>query len=299
MRSNAKGILYAAITAIFWGFLAVAMKVGLDYIDPITLIWFRFSLASLILCVYFIVKKPSSFAILKSVPIFLLIASVCLGINYVGFVYSLDYTSPSTTQVVIQMGPILLAVSGIVFFKEKVCKKQILGFVIAGIGLVLFYYNQLGNFSVEDYNKGFMWVVIAAVSWTVYAILQKKLVRVYDPQLLNVFIYGIPAIILFPVADVGSLSSLNFNQWILMIFLGLNTLIAYGFLALAFKYTQAYKVSVIIILNPIITLGLMNILYYVNVSWIKGEQLTFYATLGAILLLGGAIMTVLFSPKKQ
>lgn len=299
MRSNAKGILYAAITAIFWGFLAIAMKVGLDYIDPITLIWFRFSLASLILCVYFIIKKTSAFAILKSFPIFLLIASVCLGINYVGFVYSLDYTSPSTTQVVIQMGPILLAVSGIVFFKEKVCKKQILGFVIAGIGLVLFYYNQLGDFSVEDYNKGFMWVVIAAVSWTVYAILQKKLVRVYDPQLLNVFIYGIPAIILFPVADIGGLSSLNFNQWMLMIFLGLNTLIAYGFLALAFKYTQAYKVSVIIILDPIITLGLMNILYYVNVSWIKGEQLTFYATLGAILLLGGAIMTVLFSPKKQ
>lgn len=299
MSSNIKGILSAAVTAILWGFLAVAMKVGLNYLDPLTIIWFRFALAAFILLVYFLITKPSALSIVKAFPLFLFVASVCLGFNYVGFVYSLHYTSPSTTQVVIQMGPILLAISGIVLFKEKVNKKQLLGFAIAAIGLVLFYYNQIENFSEDDYNKGFLWVAFAAISWTAYAILQKKLVQKYDPQLLNLFIYGIPAIMLTPMANIQSFSPLSSMQWVLLIFLGLNTLVAYGFLALAFKYTQAYKVSIIIILNPIITLVVMNILYFTDVSWIVGEQLSPLAATGALLLLGGAIIAVFFSPKTK
>lgn len=297
MLSNTKGILSACITAILWGFLAIAMKVALNHLPPLTIIWFRFALAALLLFIYFLIKKPSKLSIIKTFPLLLLIASICLGFNYLGFVYSLFYTSPSTTQVVIQMGPILLAISGIIFFRERVFKIQLLGFLIATIGLVLFYYNHLAGFSRENYNKGFLWVVFAAVSWTIYAILQKKLVQKHDPQLLNLFIYAIPAIMLTPTANFESFSTLNINQWILLIFLGLNTLVAYGFLAIAFKHTQAYKVSIIIILNPIITLVCMNLLYYFQADWLKGEQLSPLAMLGAVLLLGGAILAVLYAPR--
>lgn len=301
MNANFKGIISACITALLWGFLAIVMKVALDFADPITIVWFRFSVAALFLLAYYLTQKPQSVkAILKSFPLPLLFTALFLSYNYLGFVMGLDYTTPSTAQVVIQIGPILLALSGILIFKEKVNRLQLLGFAVATIGLVLFYYNQLQTFaSPATYNIGFFWIVTAAISWTCYAILQKKLVTKYEPQLLNLFIYAIPCFLFIPAVDFQVFKELELWQWILLFILGLNTLVAYGFLALAFKYTQAYKVSIIVTLNPIITLTVMTLLYYVEVSWITGEQLSLLSGIGALLLIGGAIMAVFFSRKNK
>ncbi len=299
MSDNLKGILSASITAILWGFLAIAMKVALQYIGPVAISWFRFCLAALFLLGYYLIKKPKTLkAILKSFPISLFFAALFLGYNYLGYILGLHYTTPATAQVVIQTGPMLLTLSGILIFKEKINRLQLLGFGIATVGLILFYYNQLAPLTdTSAYNIGFFWIISAAVSWTCYAILQKKLVTQHEPQLLNLFIYGIPALLLLPFIDFQEFHNLAIWQWILLVFLGLNTLVAYGFLALAFKYTQAYKVSIIVILNPIITIVSITVLYHIRVDWIKGEQLSLLSTIGALLLLLGAAMAVFFSKK--
>ncbi len=67
-------------------------------------------------------------------------------------------------------------------------------------------------------------------------------------------------------ADFHALSKLSFGMWMLVIFLGLNTLIAYGTLAEAFKYLQASKVSIIITLNPIITISALTVMAYLIVQ---------------------------------
>lgn len=301
MSNNLKGVLSACVTAVLWGILAVAMKVALQFMEPIPIIWFRFALAALLLLGYYLIKKPKPLKdIIKRFPVSLFFAAIFLGYNYLGFVTGLHYTTPSTTQIVIQIGPILLILSGILLFKEKVNKLQIVGFAIAVIGLVLFYYNQLTAFSSADtYNIGFFWIITAAMAWTCYAILQKKLVLKYEPQLLNLFIYGIPALLLTPTVNLNDFSGMDLWQWILLFFLGLNTLVAYGFLAVAFKYTQAYKVSTIITLNPIITLAAMTLLYHVEVSWLQGERLSPLSIIGALLLLTGAVLAVFFSRKNK
>ena len=57
-------------------------------------------------------------------------------------------------------------------------------------------------------------------------------------------------------------------------FLGLNTLFAYGLLSLAIQYMEANKVSVIIILNPILTFVLMAIISHTGATWISHEYYT-------------------------
>lgn len=300
MNSQTKGILSVSFTALLWGVLAIAIKVAFQFIDSLTMVWFRFAFASAILLLYFIIKKPKKLLIIKHFPISLLFAGICLGINYLGFANGLNYTSPSTAQIVIQLGPILLAIAGIVIFKEKFNKKQLIGILLASAGLVLFYFNQLKAFaSSSTYNKGFVWIIIAAITWVSYAILQKKLVKKHDPQLLNLFIYIIPAIMFIPISDFGVFSQLNIKQWLILTFLGANTLLAYGFLAIAFKHTQAYKVSIVLTMNPIITIVLMNILYHINYSAIQGEKLSYLSTTGAIMLICGAIIAIFFSHKKS
>ncbi|WP_372753016.1 DMT family transporter [Labilibaculum sp.] len=299
--NNYKGVLYAMITSLLWGFLPIFLKVSLKDLDPISIVWFRFTFAFLVLFIYYLNTDKQQLRIIKRPPLILLIAAVALGINYLGFMQGINYTSPSNAQITMQTAPILLALVGIFFFKEKVNRKQLLGFAIAGLGLFLFYQNQLQAFinDKEAFNKGFFWIELGAIMWVLYASLQKKLVQKHPAQLLNMVLYGIPAIFYAPFVNYGSFLQLDFSSWLIVTFLGLNTLIAYGCLALAFKYTEAYKVSIIVAVNPIITLVSIAVLSVMNVQWIATDSLSIYSMIGASLVIGGAITAVFFSRKNK
>lgn len=301
ISSNYKGVLYAVVTALLWGFLPIFLKVSLKNLDAISVVWFRFTFAFFILFIYYFITDKKQLKIIKRPPFILIIAALALGVNYLGFMQGINYTSPSNAQITMQTAPILLALVGIFFFKEKVNNKQLLGFGIAGLGLFLFYRNQLQAFihDTEAFNTGFFWIELGAVMWVLYASIQKKLVQKHPAQLLNMVLYGIPAILYTPFVDFSAFSNLDFSSWLVLIFLGLNTLIAYGCLALAFKYTEAYKVSLIVTVNPIITLLTMAVLASINVQWIKTDSLSIYSMLGAVLVIGGAITAVFFSRKKK
>ncbi|MEZ5082802.1 MAG: DMT family transporter [Bacteroidales bacterium] len=302
MDSRIKGLIFASITAIFWGFLAIALKVASALMDPLTIVWFRFLVAFTVLFVYFSFKKPEYLNILRNPPLYIIIASLGIGINYVAFLYGLKLTSPSTAQVIIQVGPILLGVVGLIFFKEKISRRQAIGFMIAGIGLFLFYRQSLAKMASDEemFNMGILWIVVAAMAWVVYATFQKILVRSYPAAQLNLFLFGLPVLLFIPFIKPMAFLELNVGQWALMIYLGLNTLIAYGSLALAFKFLEANKVSVIITLNPIITFILMGVLTSMEVQWIEPETLSTRGILTALLVLSGAIMAVVFAnPSKK
>lgn len=295
--SKNKGVFYATITAFLWGFLPIFLKVSLNDLDAISIVWFRFIFAFSILFLYYLLSDKKQLKIIKRPPLLLIIAALALGANYLGFMNGINYTTPSNAQIIMQTAPILLTLVSVLFFKERLNRKQVIGFGIAGIGLFLFYRNQLQAFiqDADAFNTGFMWIEFGAIMWVLYASLQKQLVQKYPAQLLNMILYGIPAILFMPFVDFEAFTMLSFSSWLIVIFLGINTLIAYGCLALAFKYTEAYKVSLIVTLNPIITLSTMAVLAALNVSWIQTERLSIYSIMGALLVISGAITAVYFS----
>ncbi len=296
-----KGVLFASLTAFMWGFLAIALKVASGIMDPATIVWFRFVVAFSILLVYYAIKNPSALKILYSPPIFLVVASIALGINYIAFLYGLELTTPSTAQVIIQIGPIFLGFVGLIFFKEKISLRQGIGFMIAGVGLFIFYKDSLAKITGEEalFNMGILWVVVAAMAWVIYAAFQKILVKTYPAQQLNLFIFMLPIFLYLPFIHPSQFIGLTTANWFLLIYLGLNTLIAYGSLALAFKYIEANKISIIVTMNPIITFIIMGLLAYFEVSWIEPEILTTKGIVAAMLVIGGAIMAVAFAKSSK
>jgi len=301
MTQQLKGVLFASITALFWGFLAIALKVATQKFEVVNLVWFRFAFAFIMLFGYFLIKDRRQLKILIHPPLLLLIAGLGLALNYYGFTTGVHHTSPNTAQVVIQFGPISLGLVGFIFFKEKINKKQMIGFGIALIGLALFYYNQVSTIFGKEkdiFNLGFFWILIAALAWLTYATLQKILVKTHDSQVLNLVIFGLPALIYTPFVSFSQFSGISFGDWMLVIFLGANTLIAYGSLSLAFKYTDVNKVSVVITLNPIITFIAMSILYQLNVSWIDAKPMDLFTWIGALMVISGAVFVVFFRNKR-
>lgn len=293
MQNHTKGTIYAIITALFWGVLAIALKVADPLADPATIVWFRFFVAFIFLAIWQAYREPESFRILIKPPLLLIVASLALSWNYIGFMFGVHYTTPSNAQLFIQAGPVLLAIAGITFFKEPVGRTQILGFILAIAGLAIFYSQQLQVAGKgTGYTKGVLLTLSAAIAWGVYATLQKKLVSKYSPHALNLFLFGLPILLYLPFIKLGPLLHLHWGWWFLMLFLGLNTLFAYIYVASALKYTDASKVSIIIILNPLITFMLMAILSAIHVTWIKSENFTVLSVVGAFVVIAGAILVV-------
>ncbi len=294
MQNHNKGIFYAALTAFFWGFLAIALKVAVQEVSPNTIVWFRFLIAFGFLAIWQAFNNPKSFSILYKPPFLLVIAALALSWNYMGFMLGIHYTTPSNAQLFIQTGPITLAILGVWFFKEKINITQLVGFLLALAGLALFYKQQLQSVSGAEiiYNKGVLFTLSGAAAWTTYAVLQKKLVKKHSSASLNLFLFGLPILIYLPFIDLSPVLQLHWTWWLLLIFLGTNTLIAYSSISLALKYTEANKVSIIIILNPMITFLVMGILTYQNVSWINPENFTVFSIIGALMVFSGAMLVV-------
>jgi drug/metabolite transporter (DMT)-like permease len=294
MQNSTKGIIYAAITAFFWGFLAIALKVAVKKADPVTIVWFRFFTAFVVLMIWQLYRQPDSLKILVKPPLMLIIAALALSYNYLGFMFGIYYTTPSNAQLFIQFGPIMLAIAGFVIFKERLTPLQLAGFIIALAGFSFFYRDQLKAFieGKEQYNMGVLLTLSGALAWTLYAVLQKKMVSKYSAHMLNLFLFGLPSVIYLPMINLSPLFDLHWTWWLLFIFLGLNTFIAYSFLAQALRYAEANKVSIIIIMNPMITFISMGILTKLEVSWITHEKFSLITILGALLVLTGALLVV-------
>jgi drug/metabolite transporter (DMT)-like permease len=294
MQDQTKGIIYACVTAFFWGFLAIALKVAVQKVDPVTIVWFRFFIAFIILLGWQLYRQPSSLKILIKPPLLLVLAAISLSWNYLGFMLGINYTTPSNAQLFIQFGPLTLALAGFLIFKEKLSRRQMIGFFVALAGFAFFYRDQLLAFfdGKEQYNLGVFFTLSGALAWAAYATMQKKLVTVHPGQTLNLFLFGFPSVIYLPFINLAPVLQLHWTWWLLILFLGANTFIAYSSLAQALKYIEANKVSVIIFLNPIITFITMGILTSLEVSWISHERFSLATIFGAALVISGAFLIV-------
>jgi len=299
MTARNKGILYAISAAFIWGFLAISLKVTLDYVPALTIVWVRFLVAFMVLWTILFFRERSALQVLKKPPVYAIIAAVALAGNYSGYIKGLELTSPINAQIIIQLAPLMLVLVGLVIYKEKMNRIQVLGVLIAITGFGLFYRDQFSQLltSPDNYNYGVAWVVGAALAWVVFASLQKSLVQKFHAQGLNLVIYLVPVILMIPLVDFGAMADFSWPVWALLVFLGLNTLLAYGAIAEAFRFIPANKVGIIVTLNPIITITTMALLSTIGVGWIGAEHISVYGLIGAGLIVTGVIITIVVQRK--
>lgn len=228
----------------------------------------------------------------------MLAAGFLLAINYVGFMKGLEHTSPANAQVLIQFAPILFAIFGTLLFRERLTKRQWLGLGLACFGFAFFYSQQLENLLVSagEYVKGNLFILIGALSWAVYALFNKSAVQGRSPQEVSMYVYGVAALVLFPTADLSSFVEFSWQVWLLFGFLAFNTIVAYGCLSEAMKRLKSATVSVVIILNPLITIAVIYLSNLFQLDLDMEKPLSLLTLLGALAILMGAILVVLGKP---
>ncbi len=300
MSEYTKGLIFVSITAIFWAFLAIALKAGSYFLDSVTIVWFRFFFASSVMAIFLLINQKGKLQVFKGVPYENVLSGLFLGINYLCFMKGVELTSPSVTQILIQVGPISLAIVGFVYFKEEVNKKQLIGFVLALIGFITFYQDQLASITVSKQMAiGSTWVFTGGISWTLYAVFQKKANSKISVNESNLIIYLVASLMFVGFSDFDALKNLPSHNWPLLVFFGANTLIAYGCLAAALKRIPANQASIIITLNPLVTILIMGILSKNNITWVEAEDIHTQGYIGAFFVVMGAIFVNAFKTKKR
>jgi drug/metabolite transporter (DMT)-like permease len=290
----------AGFTAFLWGFLAIAMKVATADVPVMTIVWFRFTFAFALLMLFVGSRDARRLRILKRPPALGLLAAIALTTNYLGYLAGLESTTPSNAQILVQTAPLMLAIVGVVLFRERLTRRQLAGVVVAVVGFALFSLDQrsAGVVDAESLARGNWLIFGAALAWVVYAALQKHLsTKGWAPQDLNLLLYLLPAVTLWPFADFALLGDLSAGMWVLMLFLGANTLFAYGALGEALKRLPAYQVSVIITLNPLITLATLAVLRQLDYAWVPEDVVGLMGYSAALLVVIG-ILIVLRKPAR-
>src|SRR6185436_18688663 len=162
---------------------------------------YRFAVSGLILGIILAVTGglPAVTRMNRRAWLLLAIAFIGLTGNYVLYIVALVHTSPTITQTVAQLGPMILLLGGLVVFKERFTGLQWLGFAVLMTGLVLFFHDRLLELShlSGDLGIGVFFLIVAAFIWAAYGLAQKRLLRSLGPQQILLLLYiGATAVLL-------------------------------------------------------------------------------------------------------
>jgi drug/metabolite transporter (DMT)-like permease len=287
------GLGLSLITVILWGLVPVALAVVLKKLDVYTINWFRFVTAFILLGCYLIKQRNlPKLSQLRSVPPYLFAIAI-LGLigNYIFFVMGLKATSPSHAEVLIQLAGVFLSLGGLVIFKERYTRYQWLGVGILLAGFIGFFYEQLKIMATQSdrYISGSIMLIIAGITWAIYALIQKQLLTKLASTHIMWVIYGVCGLIFGTMAKPQTLIELNSIEWMALIFCGLNTVVAYGAFAESLQHWEASRVSAILALAPIFTIVAMEITGYLAPNLVAPEHITSLGLFGAILVVTGSI----------
>lgn len=297
-QSAALGIALALITAIFWGALPIAMKQILPDMAPETIVWYRFTMAALGLGGVLWLRgqlPPLGVFRQRRWLLWLLVATLGLLGNFILFSTSLQYLSPTTSQVIGQLSPVGLMIASVLVLKERMRPAQAIGAVLLIGGMLLFFNTSLAEIftRLTDYTLGVLLCMAAAGVWVCYGVGQKVLSRrLPSPQILCL-LYVLCSICLWPLAQPAQIYLLSGWQLACLLFCGVNTLVGYGALAEAMVRWQVAKVGAIVTLTPLFTLIFSDVLALAWPETFMAPSLNVVGYIGALVVVAGAMFSAI------
>ena len=289
------GLILSLITVLFWSTLPISLKIALEVTDAMSLTWFRFLVAAVITGVFmFNTQRLRAFGQLTVQQwLWLSLAAVMLIGNYVLYLIGLEMTSPANAQVFIQMAPLLMTLGGVLIFKESFNRQQKLGVISILVGLVLFFRDQIQYILASDYTLGIWVMFCAALTWAVYALIQKKLATVLSSQAILLFIYGFASLCLVWFVDFRVPEQISTTQWLAIAYACLNTVVAYGAFAEAMNHWNASRVGMVLALTPVTTLLFINAFAFFFPHLINSENIHWLGYVGMVFIVTGSMLASL------
>jgi drug/metabolite transporter (DMT)-like permease len=167
--------LEALFAVIVWGATFIATKIALREASPATIVWLRFGMGTHSWhCSH--CQKAIRLAKKSEWLYFLMLGFLGCDISSTAASHGLQTAKATTTAWIVATTPVFIAILGWLWLKEKLNGIQIIGIVLAGLGVLLIV--SKGNikalFTGAEGTFGDLLILISSVNWAVYTILSRR-----------------------------------------------------------------------------------------------------------------------------
>lgn len=288
MTNKQKALIFLILGSLLSAGAGAATKIGLQDIPPISFIFFRYALCSLLIFPVFLRRnRPKLSDVFTLMPLSLLTT-----INVIFYVFGMRLTTATIGQLLFTGTPLIAICLGYIFYKEKITTEKSIGVIIGFIGTIIIVLLPL----LEQEKKysgnlvGNILVFCGVVAYSAYLVFSKKFQRNHSPFMLVVTFIFLTTIILLPFSVFelqsypGWWQKLSLSGVISVIYMSVFvTILSYLANQYAIKYGDAVYAA--------LTFYLLPIFGYFIAFLLLAEQLTAGITIGGALALFGIFLT--------
>lgn len=265
--------------AAVWGSTFLLVKDGLNLVNPVALVGYRFIIAALVIGGYLIISKRNPMKDIKHG----LILGIFMWLMYVPQTAGLLYTKASNSGFITGMYIAFIPLLLFIMFKEKTSKRKIAALSLSVCGLTVL------TGGLKEMNLGDALTLLTALACAFHIVLADKFMKKdLDPFILSFQQFVFTGVLSFAVAFIfGMPINLKNNSIILIIlFLALfPTVSAFVIQMVAQKFTTPIKVAAIFSLEPV---------FSALAAWtLGGETVTIHGVIGGTLIVTGMLASEL------
>ncbi len=280
------------ISAVLWGTAFVAVKIGVEFIDPVYFAMQRFVIAAIILIAVVVILKRFDLHLFKDRTIVLI--GVLNGLAFVIQNVGLELTTATNAALLVNINVGIVAILAAVMLGESMNRRVILGLLVGLMGVVTISTNGDLASIFSGGMVGDLLVFSSGVLWAFCIIFQKKAVtRHEDPMMFTAAMITTTALFLIPMTLLFTRDySMGDVAWATSLYVGIFcTGLAYLAYNFGLKKVKASVASVILLLE-IVFATLFAIL-------ILGEIPTLITLLGGGLIILSILVITLAQPNNS
>jgi drug/metabolite transporter (DMT)-like permease len=274
-----------------WASTFVVTKALFVEISPLAFAFVRFALMTVLAFAILALRTRGRFPPIRRADLLRFLVAGVTGytLYQLGFVLGLDHTSPFSSSLLIAMVPfftmVFLTLTG-----ERSRRQAWVGLAVGIVGVVIFLADKIGS---PGSLLGDALSLGAAVSFALYGLVNRPLVRAYPPEAYTAYALlagSIPLLVIStPAAIAQNWGAITFWGWVGIIYMVvLPVYVAYMIWNWAIARRGAATATTMSLLVPILS-GILSVPLF-------GEQFGFLKILGAACVMGG-LLIVRYSPK--
>ena len=285
MDSKLRGTVCGIAAAVFYGTNPLgAMNLARDGITTTTTLFYRFTIAMLILGVMMAVQRKS-FALTRRELGTLAILGVLMGSSSTSLYFSFNFMDVGIASTLLFVYPIMVAVIMATLFREKVTLATTVSIGLALGGIALLNHTADGSsLSVV----GVTLVMVSSLTYAVYiVVVNKSSLRLSSVKLtFYVLLFGAAAILAFTLATGGSVQLLTTpRQWLFAAQLAvLPTVLSLVLMVIAVHDIGSTPTAIMGALEPMTAVAIGVVCF--------GEAFTLRLAVGIVLILAGVLLII-------
>ena len=280
------GSVFLTIASIIWGAMFVVVKIIVDEVHPIQLVWLEYLIALVFLIGYSIMKREKWHINWPDLKLIFWIGIIGNTISLVAQEMGTGLSNAQTGSVITSTIPAFMIIFGWLILKEKLDKVKIFSVIIAILGVVMIVGLKMSGTNVI---LGVLLLVLDSIAWALMSVLVKK-VKTYSSLQITIMstVVAVVALTPFILSDMSSLTSINFLDpkviWSLLYIGAVSTAVAYVMWNRGLQIVSAGSSGLFYLIQPIVGSFL---------GWLLlGEQISVGFVIGSAMILASVWISV-------